>query len=71
MGKPDDRTVEMMRVSQEKADEMSRRTAKNSSVSAGLMSGPGEEKLLSVKLHDECPHSKEHWIPKPCGHCFC
>ena len=29
------------------------------------------ERVRSVRLHDKCSHSEEHWQRMACGHCWC
>ena len=37
----------------------------------GWISGAGEEKILSVRLHTKCGHDAEWHTPKACGHVHC
>ena len=37
----------------------------------GMISGEQGQKVLMVKLSDECDHNASHWKETPCGHHWC
>ena len=51
--------------------ELGRSQARQAPDREGYLRGASGEKILSVRVHDQCNHPSQHWEPRSCGHVWC